>query len=94
MKIVGREKIEDFKRKHPTARKALDRWQTIIESTTFLDPTQMKQTFGSVDVVRQYTIFDIKGNDFRLIAIVIYVEGTLIISKILTHPEYDKWRPK
>jgi len=41
--------------------------------------------------VTPFTIFNIAGNKFRLIAIVHYSTGSVFIRQMLTHSEYDKW---
>ncbi len=44
----------------------------------------------TADYVKPYTIFNIGGNNFRLIAEISYLEKTIIIDSIFTHAEYDK----
>jgi mRNA interferase HigB len=46
--------------------------------------------FPSADYVRPYTVFNIGGNNCRLIAAISCFEKTIIIDSILTHAEYDK----
>ena len=58
--------------------------------STFAD---IKKTFSATDYVAPFCIFDVGGNKFRIIAIVSFAEKTVFIDKILTHPQYDKWRP-
>lgn len=55
---------------------------------------QLRQTFASADYVSPFTVFNIAGNKYRLIAIVSYGLGVVSVEHILTHREYDKdrWR--
>ena len=51
----------------------------------------MKKTLNSVDSVgNQHYVFNIKGNDFRLIVVIKFTIRTVLIRFIGTHAEYDK----
>ncbi|HZL35768.1 MAG TPA: type II toxin-antitoxin system HigB family toxin [Tepidisphaeraceae bacterium] len=59
----------------------------------------MPATFGQTDQAkvssgRQVCIFDIGGNNYRLIAAIHYNTGKVFVLRILTHKEYDseKWK--
>lgn len=49
-----------------------------------------RETFTTADWVDGKIVFDIKGNDYRLIAIAQFENDTLYIRQVLTHEEYDK----
>jgi len=55
---------------------------------------ELKRVFRSVDKVGKFTVFDIGGNKFRLIAAVHYNRKKVYIRHVLTHAEYDsdKWK--
>jgi mRNA interferase HigB len=65
-----------------------------MESNGFKHFVELKKTFGSADQVRPYTVFDISGNKYRLIAVVDYPLQAVSIERVLTHAEYDegRWR--
>ena len=95
MKLIGREKVEIFKKKHPNARKALDRFVKLIEGAEFKTPQGVKELFGvNVDFVGSHTVFDVAGNKVRAIAKVEFGIQVVLITHVLTHDEYDKgkWR--
>ena len=50
----------------------------------------MLQTWPSADIVERLTVFNIGGNDFRLIARVEYQRQEVYIRAVLTHAEYSK----
>ena len=51
----------------------------------------VKADFASADYVgNNRIVFDIKGNDYRLVAVVLFVAGTVFIRWVGTHSEYDK----
>lgn len=66
-------------------------WHTLVEQTKFQDINHVKQVFGSSDYVAPYTIFDVGGNNYRVITVIHYNAGKVFIRWVLTHPEYDEW---
>jgi mRNA interferase HigB len=56
--------------------------------------TEVRKTFASADAVGKWTVFNIKGNEFRLIAEINYRSRRLYVRHVLTHAEYDreKWK--
>jgi mRNA interferase HigB len=65
-----------------------------MEANSFKHFAELKKTFGSADHVKPYTVFDISGNKYRLIAVVDYALQAVAVECVLTHAEYDKgqWR--
>ena len=54
----------------------------------------MKRDFSYADLVGKCTVFDIKGNDYRLIVKNEYAIETIFIKEVLSHADYDKGRWK
>ena len=55
------------------------------------DFADIKKTFNSVDYVgNQHYVFNIKGNDFRLVVVVKFTPKNVYIRFVGTHSEYDK----
>ena len=54
----------------------------------------MKSTFNSVDYDNGKTIYDIGGNNFRLIALVDFGKQLVQVADVITHAEYEKGRGK
>ncbi|WP_281261358.1 type II toxin-antitoxin system HigB family toxin [Chamaesiphon polymorphus] len=50
---------------------------------------RLREAYPSADLVGIYTVFNIKGNHYRLIAEINYRSGTIFVRDILTHAEYD-----
>ncbi|HLE10757.1 MAG: hypothetical protein A2504_11425 [Bdellovibrionales bacterium RIFOXYD12_FULL_39_22] len=91
MKLLGKNIIEEFKKKHSLSRKALDRWVKLIEGAEFDFPHDVKRLFGAnVDFVGQQTVFDVGGNKIRAITKIEYGVKIILVTNILTHQEYDK----
>ncbi len=94
MILVGADHITEFTAIHPDAAEALKTWKTLIEQQMYEHMVALKRTFGTADYVKPFTVFDIRGNKYRLVARVSYASGTASIQGIYTHAEYDsgKWR--
>jgi mRNA interferase HigB len=54
-------------------------------------PAELKEQFRSASIVStDRVVFNIKGNDYRLVAAVDYTRGTIYIKWLGTHAEYDR----
>ena len=49
----------------------------------------VRKTFGSADVYKELTIFNISGNKYRLIAHINYTTRIVYVHYVLTHKQYD-----
>lgn len=90
MKLIGREKLTQFSRKHATAKSPLGYWREVVEEVQWTNPADMKMTFRTADVVGPQTVFNIGGNKYQLIALVNYRLRTVFVQRVLTHAEYDQ----
>lgn len=82
---------ERFCRKHPDAADPLMRWAEFVEKTEWKSHAELKQAFPSADYVgNDRDVFNISGNKFRLVTIVVFFQGFLHIRFVGTHAEYDK----
>ena len=84
MKILGQDKVEAFKRKHPTSRKPLAKWDTLVAKAAWENFAKLKETFNTADYFDGKTVFNIGGNKYRLIAVVQYAVGVVIVT--CSHP--------
>ena len=82
----------EFWRKHPEAESALRLWFTIVERASWTGPAEVRAVFGSADFLQDNRIvFDIRGNNYRLIAQVKYGPLFLVYIRFVgTHAEYDR----
>lgn len=91
MKLIGKDKIDEFKKTHSSNRKALDRWAKLIEGADFDNPQEIKNLFGvNVDFVGNQAVFDVGGNKVRAITKIEFGNKIILITHVLTHTEYDK----
>jgi mRNA interferase HigB len=96
VEVAGLERLFEFAKQHPNIKSALERWRGIVEEADWKDPAEMRSTFRSADIVGERTVFNVGGNKCRLISLVNYSKGRLLIQHVLSHAEYDKgdWKTK
>jgi mRNA interferase HigB len=91
MRIISPKKLRQFVATHPDARTPLDAWQKTTRDADWQSFDDVKAVFGKrADRYKQYLIFDIGGNKYRLIAVIHYNRGIVYIRHVLTHAEYDR----
>ncbi|EGY28780.1 hypothetical protein Rin_00012800 [Candidatus Regiella insecticola 5.15] len=91
MHILSKKALETFWLKHSVAKSPLEVWYRLVSTSRFDTFTDVKKTFNSADYFCPYTIFDVGGNNFRVITIIHYNRQKLYIREVLTHAEYDRW---
>jgi mRNA interferase HigB len=93
MTLLGEPVIDAFKKTCPQSEKVLDRWMAITRSAEWRSLVDIQKTFNSADYVAPFVIFNIGGNKYRLLAIIDFRESVVIVRVVMTHKEYDKWKP-
>jgi mRNA interferase HigB len=94
MRIISRNALIEFWQRHPDARIPMEAWYRVVKSTSFANFNDMRRAFNSADYVAPYTVFDVGGNNFRVIAAIHYNGQRLYIRFVFTHAEYDNWNKK
>nr|WP_040507268.1 type II toxin-antitoxin system HigB family toxin [Leptospira wolbachii] len=92
--VISWKKLDDFIIKHPNSESSLKSWYKILKNTSFNDFNDLRKLFNSVDLVGNLTVFNISGNNFRLIAAIHFNTQKVFIRYILTHSDYDKGKWK
>ncbi|PSB54988.1 type II toxin-antitoxin system HigB family toxin [Chamaesiphon polymorphus] len=90
MRIVSRKRLLEFSEIHADAADSLDAWYRVAKSSGWANLVDVRQTYPAADAVGNFTVFNIKGNDYRLITSIVYATGRIYIKYVLTHAEYDK----
>lgn len=91
MHIISIKMPREFRQKHPASEKVLREWHTIVEHIDFKNFNHIRETFNSADYVPPYTVFDIGGNNDRVVVIVRYRFKKVFVQKVMTHREYNDW---
>jgi mRNA interferase HigB len=87
MHIISRKKLLQFAENHADSATALDTWYRAAKSADWQNLVETREVYPSADAVGIYTVFNIKGNHYRLIAEINYRSGTIFVRDILTHAE-------
>ena len=90
MHIITQKTIKSAWETYSDAEKPLRKWFTEMKSLTFQTFTELKRRYPSADQVGRLTVFNIKGNHYRLVVRMDYTYGKVFIRKFMTHAEYDK----
>jgi len=85
--------MDAFKKIHPQSERVSNRWAEVVRAAEWYSFVDVRNTFNTADYVAPQVIFDIGGNKFRLLAIIDFKESVVIVQSVLTHKEYDKWKP-
>ena len=90
MRIISRRALREFWEQHSNAKSSLLLWYQRILKAKFTNFSELRQIFSSADVVGNFVVFNIGGNNYRLIAYIDYEAQMLFVRAILTHAEYDR----
>lgn len=91
MRLVTYKRIKEFSEKHGDAENPLNFWYHTVTSKSWGSLNDIRIDFNTVDYVGNHRfVFNIKGNAYRLIAIVSFSAKKVYIRFIGTHSEYDK----
>ena len=92
MRIVGRRILDKFKQHHADARSHVDAWVAEVEDAEWDTPNDIKGRFASASFLpKNRVVFNLKGNKYRLDVKVTYKTKVVLIKRIGTHAEYNKW---
>jgi mRNA interferase HigB len=99
VKIIKPATVRDWARRHPTASPSLLGWLALIKAAKFKDFAALRQVYRSADLVRvgsgrNVVVFNISGNNYRLVAAVHFNTQRVFALRFLTHAEYsrNKWK--
>lgn len=91
MRIVTYKRIKEFIEIHTDSENPLNFWYHTVTAKNWDNINELRQDFNTVDYVgNNRFVFNIKGNNYRLIAIISFNAKKVYIRFIGTHSEYDK----
>ncbi len=101
MRVIKPATIKAYAMRHRDAREALSQWLKAIEVAQWKSIQEVRHAFPHADAVRVasgsvVTVFNIKGNAYRLIVAIHYNTGKVFIREFMTHAQYDnqEWRQR
>lgn len=91
MVIISKTMLNEFAQKHPDSSTALNEWYDIVNQADWRSFADVKQTFNHADYVgNDRFVFNIKGNQYRIVGMIFFDKRTLFVRFIGTHQQYDK----
>ena len=91
MRVIAVSTLRGFWEKHPAAEQQLKAWHDEARHARWNTPQDIKDRYASASFVgNNRVVFNIKGNDFRLIVAVSYRFQAVYIKFVGTHAEYDR----
>jgi mRNA interferase HigB len=95
MRLIGQDLLSRSIRKHADTRKWLESWAVTVEEAAWVSLDELRRDYPSADGVKLksqvvITVFNVKGNEYRLLTNINYQRQTVVFLELLTHAEYDK----
>ncbi len=90
VRVIAKRTLREFWEKHASAEVPLKTWFDVAEKTDWATPHDVKATYAHASILpNDRAVFNIKGNDFRLVTWINYPKQIIFVKFIGTHAEYD-----
>ena len=90
MRVISKATLVNFWLKHPASQQALQNWFEDASHAQWKTSQDIKRRYASASfVAANRVVFNIKGNDYRLVVAVAYRFAALYIKFVGTHAQYD-----
>jgi mRNA interferase HigB len=93
MRVISKKRLRNFWEKNSQnapAKEPLSVWYKAAKRAMWKNFAEIRAVYASADQVGKYTVFNIGGNKYRLIAEIIFPYGRVYIRRVMTHKEYDE----
>ena len=91
MRVIALGALRAFWNRHPDAEIPLRSWYATASRAGWSSPAEVKGAYRNASIIANNRIvFNIKGNDYRLVVAVHYNRGMMFIRFVGTHREYDR----
>ena len=90
MRVISRKILREFCRSHSDSCDALYDWYRVASKSHWQNLIEVQAVYPKAEAVGNLTVFNIKGNRYRLIVDLVYASQRVYIKYVLTHAEYDK----
>jgi mRNA interferase HigB len=94
VRVISRKKLLAAAGKYSDAGGALDVWYRITKKADWGSLEDVRRVLPASDGVGKYTVFNIKGGNYRLISEINYLTRMVFVREVLTHGEYERGRWK
>ncbi|NEO84254.1 MAG: type II toxin-antitoxin system HigB family toxin [Spirulina sp. SIO3F2] len=76
--------------KYPDLMPVVEAWYKVVQAAQWQNLEDVRRIFSSAEAVGNFTVFNLKGNRYRLIVGLDYERQMIFYKYLLTHAEYDK----
>jgi mRNA interferase HigB len=90
MRLIAIKNLRDETCRYPDAKKAVETWYLVVNNAAWSNLEDVREVYRDAEAVGNFTAFNIKGNNYRLIVGINYVKQRIYFKYFLTHAEYDK----
>src|SRR5437868_9685086 len=90
MRIISERRIREFYEKNRESESVFREWIQVVRKADWLSFSDVRRSFNHSDVHDKFTIFDIGGNKYRIIAKIEYSKHIVFIRFVMSHGEYNK----
>ena len=91
MRVIAIKALKNFWKKHKDAEQPLKAWYIEAKKANWQKPDDITRRYRTASILKNNrVVFNIKGNDYRLITAINYIFKIVYIRFIGTHKEYDK----
>ena len=91
MRIIAVSYLRPFWERNPDAEQSLKSWVDEVKKVIWSQPADIKDQYRTASILKnRRVVFNIKGNDYRLVVAVAYRFGAVYVKFIGTHAEYDR----
>jgi mRNA interferase HigB len=95
VRIIAEGTVRQWAEDHARAASSLRQWVKVVRAAQWSSFASLRRTFSTADLVtvgsgRKVVVFNVGGNDFRLLCAVHFNTGMVFVLRFLTHAEYDK----
>ena len=91
MRVIAISTLRAFWSKHSDAQPPLMAWYALASRSQWRSPSDIKEAYRNASfTANNRVVFNIKGNDYRLVVLVRYDKGLLFVKFVGTHAQYDK----
>jgi mRNA interferase HigB len=94
MRIISRKALRTYSERHPQSQEVLDDWFRKTKRVEAYSLAELRRTFPSADPVGDCVVFNVGGNNYRVIVHLDYDLQIMWIRAVLSHAEYskEKWK--
>ncbi|MBP0019052.1 MAG: type II toxin-antitoxin system HigB family toxin [Cyanobacteria bacterium SBLK] len=90
MHLISIRNLRHDTSQYPDLKKQVEDWHTTVKNAKWQDIEDVRKIYRDAEAVGNFTVFNIKGNKYRLIVGIDYESQIIYYKYLLTHAEYDK----